>query len=273
MLNQLRADYYRLFHSKLCWVVGSVFTVFLIISAKMSMGKTVFIFGGVMGHKDGIPLLDGFIGFAYKNPVKPLFWELVYSSTAFTGLLWLVFMSLSVQFISKEYQTGTIKLAVSYGASVFKIYLSKWIVVVSFSGLLFYVYNLATFAVVCGVKNYVPTFGNWISLLALVSLYILVLAVFTLFCFTLYIAFKNTVAVLTIVPLFMFSMIIVINTFRTSSFLVNCYLRINPMYYLSNASRFWADSAIAKNILLFAAAGIALLLVSSYFLLKKQEIK
>lgn len=98
----------------------------------------------------------------------------------------LVLIALSVQFISKEYQTGTIKLAVSYGINIFKIHLSKWIVVISYFGLLFYLFNLATFATISGVKNYIPTFENVISLLALISIYYLVLVVFTLFCFVLY---------------------------------------------------------------------------------------
>jgi ABC-type transport system involved in multi-copper enzyme maturation permease subunit len=230
--------------------------------------------GSVLGYKEGIPLIEGFIGFVYQDPANPLFWELAYSSTVLTSSLWLILMILSIQFISKEYQTGTIKLAVSYGINIFKIHLSKWIVVVSFFGLLFYLFNLATFATISGVKNFIPTFGNVMSLLALISLYYLVLAVFSLICFVLYIVIKNNDAVSWILSVFMFSPVVIVAIYGYDRpFLLDCYLSINPLYHLANASRFWADSGVTGSILLYVASGILFLLASSYFLLKKQEIK
>jgi ABC-2 type transport system permease protein len=274
MLNQLRADYYKLFHSKLFWVTGSLFAGFFVIFIIISLQNDTFSMGSVLGYKKGIPLYEGFIGFVFQDPANPLFWELAYSSTVLTSSLWLVLMILSVQFISKEYQTGTIKLAVSYGINMFKIHLSKWIVVISYFGLLFYLFNLVTFTTISILKNYIPTLGNVVSLLTLISLYYLVLAIFSLICFVLYIAIKNNDAVSWILSLFMFSPVVIAAVYGYDRpFPLDCYLRINPMYYLASASRFWADSAVTESILLYVAIGIPFLLVCSHFLLRKQEIK
>lgn len=274
MINQLRADYYKLFHSKLLRNIIAAFIISFIVFTAMAFSGNAFSMGAVSGYKDGIPLIDGFRGFVYMHPYKPYFWELCYSATAFDGLLWFILMALSLQFISTEYQNGTIKLAAAYGINIFKVYVSKSIVVVSFYGLMFCSFNLAAFAVVSYTKNYTLVFENIIALFELILLHFLVTAVLSLICFTLYIAVKNTVAISTIMPVFMFSIVGIDMIFGLKPpLLAGWYLKINPFYYMSNASRFWADSSIVKNILLYFVISVPILLISSYFILQKQEIK
>lgn len=274
MINQLRADYYKLFHSRLFRIIIAAFIISFIVFTAMAFSGNVFSMGAVQGYKNGTPLIDGFRGFVYMHPDRTYFWELCYSATAFNGLLWFILMALSVQFISTEYQTGTIKLAAAYGINMFKVYISKNIVVVSFYGLILCIFNLAAFAVVSYTKHYMPTFGNITLLFELIFLHFLAAVVFSLICFTLYIAVKNTIAISTIMPVFMFSIVGIdmIYGFKPT-FLADCYLRINPFYYMSSASRFWADPLIVRNILLYFVTSVPILLISSYFILRKQEIK
>jgi len=274
MINQLRADYYKLFHSKLFYVICTVFILSFIAFTAMAFRKNVFSMGSIVGYKKGIPLIDGFIGFSYKHLGKPTFWELVYSATAFNGLLWFILMVFSIQFISKEYQVGTIKLEVAYGIDIFKVYVSKSIVVISFFEVMLCIFNFAAFAVVSLVEKYTPSFGNIAFLVELILLYCLILAVFTLICFTLYIAIKNTAVISTIMPIFMFSTIVIYIMYGFKQpLLVQCYVKINPFYYMSSASRFWAQPEILRNILLYFSISVPILLISSYFILKQQEIK
>lgn len=274
MINQLRADYYKLFHSKLFYVICASFILSFTAFTAMALGKNIFSMGSVVGHKNGIPLIDGFIGFSYKNLGKPNFWELAYSATAFNGLLWFILMALSIQFISKEYQEGTIKLEVAYGIDIFKVYVSKSIVVISFFEAMLCIFNFAAFAVVSIIEHYTPSFANIISFIGLILLYCLIFSVFALICFTLYIAIKNTVLISTIMPVFMFSTIVIYIMYGFKQPLwVQCYVKINPFSYMSNASRFWADPAISRNILLYFFISVPILLISSYFILKHQEIK
>jgi hypothetical protein len=101
MLNQMRADWYKLIHSKLCWVVGGLFALFFAAFAVASRQNAPFSLGEVRGTADGIPLLYGFIGFVYADPAAPRFWEMAYSSTVMSSLLWLAMVALSVQFVAR----------------------------------------------------------------------------------------------------------------------------------------------------------------------------
>jgi len=235
----------------------------------MSTGDGAFYMGAVTEYHNEVPVLGGFLAYAYDNPAQPTDWDLLYSSTAFTGLTWIVLMVLAIQLYSKEYQTGTIKLSIAYGKNRFLLFLSKFIVIISYFGLLFYTFNLVAFIILTKQQGYALTIDNILTLLKLSSLYFMVLIVFTLLCLTISTLSKNTVGVSTLTIVFMFSIVFmpVSNLHEEMSIILKAYIVSNPMYYLWNASSYWAKSHIIKDILVyFAIANGALLLLSNFLL-------
>lgn len=76
-------------------------------------------------------------------------------------------MSLAIQFYSKEYVPGAVKLAVAYGISSFTVFFSKFIVIISYFALLFYAFMLLAFAVSAAQTGFVPQLGHIFSFLKL----------------------------------------------------------------------------------------------------------
>ncbi|AYY12317.1 hypothetical protein EF847_05940 [Actinobacteria bacterium YIM 96077] len=253
--------------------MGLVFGAFLVLFGIMTFTESPFSMGTVRGEQDGIPLINGFIGFSYESS-EPSFWELAYTSTAFSGLLWVVFMVLSTDVVAKEFQTGTIKLSVAHGQNIYKIYLCKWVATICVLGVMHYVYSAITSAVTFAYNGVVPSGEELAQLLALVSFHFLVMAVLTAICFTLYVITDSTVAVLAVIPIFMFSSVFVTAIYGDDrNLLAETYLNINPMYHLSQASRFWAEGEVIYSTTLFGVIGIPVLLILSYLLLRRRELK
>lgn len=275
MRNQIRADFYKLWHSRQVWITFFTVLALFLLFTLMSFGDGTFSMGVADKYVEGIPVIQGFVGFTYENPDHPQFRELAYSAVSFVGILWIVLLSLAVQFYSKEYSTGAIKLSVAYGISSFTVFFSKFIVVISYFALLFYSFIYMAF-ILCAMQTGISLqLEHFLSLFKLVSLFYLVLIVFTMLCLTVQTLMRNTAAVTTLMIVFMFSMVILLiaNYEKELPLYLKVYLAVNPMHYLWQAGGYWADSTILRDILLYFGIGLPALTGGSWLILRRQEIK
>ena len=67
-VNIVRADSYRFVRSRFARIAAACFVLLLALFALMMHGGSTFAFGGVIGHKDGVALIDGFYGFGFTDP-------------------------------------------------------------------------------------------------------------------------------------------------------------------------------------------------------------
>lgn len=275
MLNQIKAEVFKLVNSKLFFIIIGIVGLMFFMFYNMIGGEGGFYLGFVTGYVNKIPLVEGFLGFVYEDPNHPMMWEIVYSATTFTSLLWLALLGLVVQFYLKEYQNGTIKLSIAYGCNKLVLFYSKLVVILIFFGVLYYAFTISALFVLSNSIGAAVTSQMLTSLLKLSTLFYASYIVLAIGIMFLCILIQNSVVVSTITIVYMFSMIfLLIATYdRSNPFLLDLYNYCNPMYYLWKASSFWADASIIRNNIIYLIAGSSILSILSYIVLKKREIK
>lgn len=275
MLNQLKADYYKLRHSSVFLIVNVLIIILLCALFGMSKGSDGFYMGFARKMVGAEPVLDGFIAFAFEDRANPTFWEIIYSATALTFILWIILMVLAIQIYSQELQNGTIKLSVAYGKNRLVLFYSKLIVVLSYFGILYYVFNIISYLFCVKATGVALTEKGILELLKLTTLFFLIFVIFTMICMILCSVYRNAVFVSTCMLAYMYSVVFLILGVMDHKipFLLNIYFHINPMYYLWKASGYWAEPGIAKEIIIFFIAGFIILSICINFIENKHEIK
>ena len=112
MFNQIRAEFYKLFHTKALYLtfalILAVFGIFSIggqqqfVASSSSLDKTWKIGETV-----------GFLARAYSDTAHPLIEEIIRTATSYTVFFWLIVLIFSVIFFSREYTDSTIKIAIA----------------------------------------------------------------------------------------------------------------------------------------------------------------
>ncbi len=275
MINQLKADYYKLTHSLLFKIIIGVIALLFVGFLAMSRDSEGFGLGFAREYVGLEPIVDGFVAFAFDNPAKPTFWEVVYSAVFMTFFLWIVLLILTVQFFSKEFTSGTIKLSYANGKDRFVIFMSKLIVITTFFGFFYYLFNILAYLVATNSSGYPLTAEGIIRLLQLTTLFFLVLVIFTMMSMVIFCIVQNPPIVTTIMIAIMYSTFFIILCLRDNKapLIVQIYFYLNPMYYLWKASGFWAYQEIVKEILIYFTAGFLVLGTSAYYLMENKEIK
>lgn len=275
MFNQLKADYYKLVHSKLFWIIGGLMIILLCAIFGMSTSNDGFYMGFAREMIGNEPVLDGFVAFAFEDPAHPSFWEVVYSSTVMTFLQWILLMVLAVQVYSQELTCGTKKLSIAYGKSRLTLFYSKLVVVVSYFGVLYYVFNIVAYIFCTKVTGTGLTGEGMCEVLKLTTLFFMVFVILAMICMILCSLFQNAVFVSTIILAFMYSVVFLILGVMDNKIPLplNIYFHINPMYYLWKASGYWAYPSIAKEIVIYFCVGFVALSILVNFIENKHEIK
>lgn len=273
--NQLRADFYKLRHSRLFWITAFLVLIIFIALCVMSFGSDGFYMGFAREFIGVEPVLDGFVAFAFEDRANPSMWEVIYSATGFTFILWLVLLVLTVQFFTKEFTTGTVKLSIAFGTNKSILFFSKLIVILTYYGILFYAYNILAFIYCCFKTGLPLTATGMVYLLKLTTLFFMILVVFTMFCMVMCIIFPNPVLVITCMIAFMYSYIfMILGTYgKELSTTVKLYFSCNPMNYLWTASGFWAYPEITYNIFRFFIVGSVVLSISACLIQERKEVK
>lgn len=275
MVNQIKAESYKLIHSKVFYIIGIVVLLLFFMFYNMSGGAGGFYMGVVTGYIDNMPKIEGFLGFVFVDRNQPLICELVSSATVFTCLLWVAFMALIVQFYLKEFHDGTVKLTIAYGINRLTVLYAKAIVVIVYFGCLYYAFCISAYFVVCGRLGVAVTGAGMKALLTQTSLFFMIYIVFTFVIFFVCTLIKNTAVVSSLIIVFMYSMIfLLLATYdRVTPLVLKIYNHLNPMYYLWKTSSYWADGRIVNEIVIFFFAGIVILSAGISYIFKKQEVK
>lgn len=275
MVNQIKAEWYKLTHSKVFYITGAAVLLLFFMFYNMSGGKGGFYMGFVTGYIDKMPKIEGFLGFVYVDKSNPFICEIVSSSTVFTSLLWVVLMALIVQFYLKEFQTGTVKLTIAYGINKMTFLYAKAIVILLYFGVLYYAFCIAAGFVVCSRLGVTLTGAILKALLTQTTLNFMTYIVLTFLIFFMCTLVKNTVVVSAVSIVFMYSMIfLLLATYdRATPILLKIYNHLNPMYYLWKTSSYWAGGGIVREIVIFFFAGIAILSAGIAYLFNRQETK
>ena len=120
MFNQIRAEFYKLFHTK------ALYLTFALILAVFG----IFSIGGQQQFVASSSSLDetwkigetvGFLARAYSDTAHPLIEEIIRTATSYTVFFWLIVLIFSVIFFSREYTDSTIKIAIASGQSRIKL--------------------------------------------------------------------------------------------------------------------------------------------------------
>ena len=148
MFNQIRAEFYKLFHTK------ALYLTFALILAVFG----IFSIGGQQQFVASSSSLDetwkigetvGFLARAYSDTAHPLIEEIIRTATSYTVFFWLIVLIFSVIFFSREYTDSTIKIAIASGQSRIKFFVAKYIVISITSIFLYFSFIMIAFIIEC----------------------------------------------------------------------------------------------------------------------------
>ena len=156
MFNQIRAEFYKLFHTK------ALYLTFALILAVFG----IFSIGGQQQFVASSSSLDetwkigetvGFLARAYSDTAHPLIEEIIRTATSYTVFFWLIVLIFSVIFFSREYTDSTIKIAIASGQSRIKFFVAKYIVISITSIFLYFSFIMIAFIIECAKFKYSNT--------------------------------------------------------------------------------------------------------------------
>ena len=126
MINHFKAEFYKLFRSKIMIAILGVCVALVMVS--FALGDMTFF-----GAGDGTESVIGFQAKCYLSSEMPTFQTVARSSLAYTAFFWIVCLVFATIFFTKEYNTGTIKLSVAYGTKRTILYYTKAITILAVS--------------------------------------------------------------------------------------------------------------------------------------------
>ncbi|MEL4505436.1 hypothetical protein AAEX63_10170 [Luteococcus sp. H138] len=275
--NMLRADAYRFLRSRFARTIGVVFCVVIGLFCLFNFAdhsSTSFAFGGSIGQtKDGVELIDGFVGFYYADPAHPQFWELFYSATCFTAATMFAIAITGMMITSADDQNGITKINVAQGLSQTRLYLSKVLLAVIVTGLLWALHNAITLALVL-VREDVSLTGDqlgrwaWHCLLLFLPQLVLMLLVSLVTLVT-----RSRVASMVLLVVLVLAAPILGAVARAHpSRWAELLLGASPVWHLNRVSRAWAETQIVGHTWLMFAVGTVVLLAASIAWLRHREL-
>ena len=251
MFNQIRAEFYKLFHTK------ALYLTFALILAVFG----IFSIGGQQQFVASSSSLDetwkigetvGFLARAYSDTAHPLIEEIIRTATSYTVFFWLIVLIFSVIFFSREYTDSTIKIAIASGQSRIKFFVAKYIVISITSIFLYFSFIMIAFIIECAKFN-IPI--QLFPMLKIAGLNCMIMGAFIGITLMLCVIFKHTAIVVGAMSLFTFSGPLIYmmtwDNMSTQSWRVLTYLKINPMYYWMNTCSYNMINNLEINILIY----------------------
>lgn len=267
MISQLKAEFFKFRKSSIFRV--SFLIIFGIVFISLIFGEMSFFAAG-----DGMVSYIGFQAKSYSNLNEPAFTEILKSSFAYSGFFWIITLFLTALFFVKEYNSGTIKLAVATGVSRWNIYIAKVITIITFV-LFFYLFYVIVFTLIEVFQTgYLLQMKDLLYMSKIFLLNYLVLIAFAFFVIFLCVLLQNVGFVIGISCIYIFAgisvYIMVWYKMDEITMGMKSFIYCNPMYYWMNyCSNSYASTAglcvyLLINIFLLAVGGL---------LLKNREIK
>lgn len=272
-VNIVRADVYRFVRSRFARTILPAFVLVIAVFGVFAWGEGSFFFGGVVGEHDGVPLIDGFVGFRFADPGHPQYWELVYSASCF-GVVALFAMAITMTTITTaDDRNGVMRLAVATGQPQVKLFCSKLIVGLAVTGVLWLVHNGATMALTLTCKHYSLTGAQVRTWLGFVGLQFCLYATVMLLGVLIALLTSSRVASLVLLLVLFLADPIARSLGgdepgRAFEFAIS----LNPMRHVNQISRYWAEPEVLAHAWVFIAVTVPLILAACAVLLRRREL-
>lgn len=274
MYNQLKAEFYKLIHTKAFWIMILLVCCLLIL----------FFIGGeqqfVVAGKDNNVTIGNAVGFlarVYKNPQNPMIGEIIRTATSYTAFFWLIILIFTVSFFSKEYNDSTIKIAVAGGTNRLVFYISKLFIISFISVLCYSLFTSFAFLFECFNLNYIITTTSFLCFLKILVLNNLVMLIFISITIMFCVLFKHSAIVVGVMSFYIFSgaliYMMIWQNMSTQSIPLLVYLKTNPIYYWMNNCAYNLTNSFNLQIFIYFIFGMIGTTVLSSVILSKQEIK
>ena len=273
MFNQIRAEVYKLFHTRALYLT---FALILCVFGIFSIGgEQQFVVSSLsLDNTWKIGETVGFLARAYRDIEHPLLEEIIRTATSYTVFFWLIVLIFSVIFFSREYTESTIKIAIAGGQSRFKFFVAKYIVITVTSILLYFLFIMTAFIIEC-IKLNVPI--QLRSMLKIAFLNCMIMGAFIGITLMLCVVLKHTAIVVGAMSFFTFSGSLIYmmtwDSMSAQSWRVLTYLKINPMYYWMNICSYNMIDNLETNIIIYFIGTVSITFFVSALILKKQEIR
>ncbi|AXE37384.1 hypothetical protein [Acidipropionibacterium virtanenii] len=273
--NIVRADCYRLLHSRFLLLTAAGFVLTMAAFALMAQGESGsgFSFGGQTGvGPGGTPLIDGFVGFGFGD--RPGFWELMYTATCFGAVSVLAVIVTTVAVAGGDDRNGITRVAVAGGQSPIVLYLSRLLVVTGLSALLWTLHNVITLLVTLAAGDASLTgrqVGRWAGL---VGLEFVILVALILATGLVYLVTRNSMAAV-VIMMVLFIATIIVNAMAgpDPNVLVGWLLAADPVWHMNRITRYWAEPWVLHQMWWFAGIFIPVALVLSWLALAGREVR
>lgn len=274
MYNQLKAEVYKLIHTKAFWIM--LLLVCCLFGLFFVGGEQQFV---VAGKENNVTIGNavGFLARVYENPQKPIIEEIIRTATSYTAFFWLIILVFTVSFFSKEYNDSTIKIAVAGGTNRLVFYISKLLIISIVSVLCYSLFTTFAFLFECFKLNYTITNADFLCFVKVLSLNNLVMLIFISIIILLCVIFKHSAIVVGVISFYIFSGALIYmmtwQSMNTQSIPLLAYLKTNPIYYWMNSCAYYLTNNFDLQVFMYFIFGLLGTTVLSSVILSKQEIK
>lgn len=274
MFNQLRAEWYKLFHTRaLLLTVALVAVVFVIYAAG---GEQMFLTAGDL-QSPAAGNTIGFISGVYADPAHPQAQEIIRTATSYTVFFWLIAIVFAVVFFSREYASSTLKIAIASGTGRLRFFLAKAVVILIVTLVLYLGFIWTAFFLECRSLKLPLASAQPGTMLRIAGENTLVLAAFLCTLLALCVLVRHSALVITLMTFYIFSGALLtmasFDTMVTQSWRVRAYLYANPIYYWMHLCSGAPTPTLVRQTLVYGFVACALTLAVAMLRLRRQEIR
>ena len=267
MINHFKAEFYKLFRSKIMIAILGVCVALVMVS--FALGDMTFF-----GAGDGTESVIGFQAKCYLSSEMPTFQTVARSSLAYTAFFWIVCLVFATIFFTKEYNTGTIKLSVAYGTKRTILYYTKAITILAVSLITYLIFVAAFFVIEIIQSGYIPSASEALTLFGWALACGIVLLAFESISIFLCVIIQNIGVVTGICCLYVFSgasvYLMLWSNMDAASIPLKIFVYGNPMYYWMNFCS-CRTMGIIEHLPFYFMGGILLLIVGGIAIRKKSS--
>lgn len=268
-MKQLRAEYYKLKYSRsTIWV--AVFMFVMLMMPFIVGNDTLFMTFGDYQNIDSI----GWICYV-ADVHNARFEEIARFALSVNFFMWIGLSVYITTMLSKEYQTGTLKLPVLYGTSKMKVLLDKLIVLNAYFFSLYFIVEMILAFSLGSKYGFHFELNQIFTFIGVILLNAMAMIGLEFFAVILTIIFKNSGIVTTAVCVWFFAGAItypmVYENMEIRSLPIKIFCAINPTTYMYNICGYRMTLSVIQGTIIFFLCCCVIGILLMYLLLRKQE--
>lgn len=276
MCRQVKTEFYKLSHTTALFMMLALFGC-LLLAFSVCGEVQIMVSGSGMQEGWKIGETVGFFVRTYGDAGHPMAEEVIRTATSFTSFYWLAVLIFSVVFFSREYTDSTIKIAIAGGKSRAVFFLAKYVVVVVAGCVLYFLFMAIAFLEECIRARLAITLYVAGNLLKVSTLNCLIMLAFIGITLMLCVVFQHVAVVVGIMSLFTFSgpviYMMVWDRMPSQPWMVQFYLKGNPMYYWMNICAYNWNGNIALSTVVYCFITTIITVGISVLILSRREIR